>query len=273
MRAKRLVVDIAVVIGVAVVTALVFLRMFELDISSKQLVFRFAKIKPFDNVVVRHDRVFYSDLLVAGLPGDTVVINRGVFYRNSRPQPAHFIRLYMIDLSDSGQSYDPENYPVEFEYFTYDQYLLLKKHVLINPVVLPQYFFDPEIYPYSRQLAWNRDFFGQMIVPHKGMVLQLNGFTYRIYKPLIEKYENKTLTYKDGRYYIGNKPAKYYKFRHNYYFVLNKLTTAKFDSRYWGPVPQREITGKKIWSYRTLESTITKTFRKIAEKLNLKHNG
>ncbi len=248
MKSKFLV-NILIVLCGAFVVFFIFNRLFELDFRTKQVIFRYSRIKPLDHVVVQHDRVFYSGLLVYGLPGDTVFIYKGLPYRNGRSYPYLFTRQFLIDLSSVNFSYKPDDFPVNFEYFTYAQYLRLKKEVLITPVILPYYFSDTTIYPYDKNLGWNKDNIGKIIVPYRGMVLKLTEFTFRLYKPLLEKYEKASIQYKNGHFYLKNKVLNYYKFKHNYYYILNSNLDANFDSRYWGPIPRNQILGKRIYTF------------------------
>ncbi len=246
---SKLLGNIILVLGGALLVFFIFNRLFELDFRTKQLIYRFSKIKPLDHVVVTYDRVFYSDLLIYGLPGDTVFIYKGLPYRNGHAYPYLFTRQFLIDLSSVNFSYKPDDFPVNFEYFTYAQYFKLRRKVLITPVILPYYFSDTTIYPYDKNLGWNKDNIGKIVVPFRGMVLRLTKYTYQLYKPLLEKYEKAQIRYKNGHFYRKNKLLDYYKFKHDYYYVLNTNLAANFDSRYWGPIPRKQIIGKRIYTF------------------------
>ncbi len=238
------------VLVASVLIAFILLNLFDLDLKSRELIFKHPKLSPFEHVVVHHQHRYYADLLLFGMPGDTVLIYKGLPMKNGRFFYTDFVRLFMVDLSSEKIHYTPDDFPVNFEYFTISQYLKLRDKILITPVALPRNFADSSIFPYTRVLSWNKDNLGEIILPFKGMVLHLTKATYLIYKPLIERYEHKKLSMKNGKFYVNGKRTEYYKFRHNYYYVLNKNLDANFDSRFWGPIPRREIVGKRVFKFR-----------------------
>ncbi len=265
---KRIVSDILVVIISALILSFLFFSLFDVDLETKEVIYKRPDLNRFDHVVAKYGNVYYSDLLLFGKPGDTIEFKKGVPYLNSVPSPQHFYRQYLVDLADSNFDYDPENFPVEFIYLTYPQYKSLEKHLLVTPVVLQRFFWDSAVYPYSRDLAWNADNFGPIVLPYRGMVLKLNRYTYLVYKPVIEKYEKKSLTRKNRKFYLNGKQVTSYTFKKNYYYLLNVNLNTNFDSRFWGPVPRKNIIGKRVWKYLPFEKKV----RKIFSKLKLENN-
>ncbi len=246
---KNILKNIVLVLLASGLIAAVLLNLFDLDLKTRELIFKYPQLKPFEHVVVRHNHRYYADLLLFGMPGDTVLVYKGLPMKNGQFFYKDFVRLFMVDLSSVKEHYTPDEFPVNFEYFTIAQYLRLKDKVLITPVALPRNFADSSIFPYSQALSWNKDNLGRIILPFKGMVLQLTKSSYYVYKPLIEQYEHRKLSMKHGKIYVNGKPARFYKFRHNYYYVLNKNLDANFDSRFWGPIPRRQIVGKRIFKF------------------------
>ena len=80
---------------------------------------------------------------------------------------------------------------------------------------------------------WNIKNWGPIIVPTKGLTVDLDEFTYELYSNIIE-YETGELIEKDLRSYT---------FQEDYYFVLGDNSIDSYDSRYWGFIPEDFIIG------------------------------
>jgi signal peptidase I len=119
---------------------------------------------------------------------------------------------------------------------------------------------DFQMYPHNPKFRWNRDNFGPLVVPKKGMSLKLDENNYLLYKRVMEAYENHKTEWKDGKAYIDGKLATDYTFEQNYYFMMGDNRHGSADSRCWGFVPNDHVVGKALVVVASTNDTGVKKF-------------
>lgn len=92
---------------------------------------------------------------------------------------------------------------------------------------------------------WNLEHYGPIWIPYKNSCIKLNNRNYKLYKRLIEM-EGNSIEILDGNILVNGKISKYYQFKSDYYFMLGDNFYQSEDSRYWGPVPAKNINGKLL---------------------------
>ena len=108
-------------------------------------------------------------------------------------------------------------------------------------------------FPNKITFNWNEDNFGPIVIPKKGMKVELNRKNISLYKKIISEYEGNKLEINPSQIKVNNIDVEQYTFKKDYYWMMGDNRHKSEDSRFWGFVPDDHIVGKPIFIWFSIK--------------------
>lgn len=211
-----------------------------------------------------------------GIPGDKLEVKEGQLIVNDQPllNPQYMKFSYLISTKDEINKRNLSNLGLDSEDYFYlgrskDNEAIYKmlltseqlKEVKAVPYItsvqedytrreVP----DNGIFPVSKSNEWTGQNYGAIVIPKKGMEIEVNESTLSLYEEIIAKYEgHDQVLVEGGKLLIDGSTVTTYTFNQDYFFMMGDNRHNSLDSRYWGFVPEDHVVGKALFIWMSLD--------------------
>ena len=210
------------------------------------------RVNAFGPVIVRPmDKKDHYVKRCVAVAGDTLEVRDGLVWINGVRQEVYPGIQLSYKVTTKARTY--------VDLFTEEKYEKVKASanvVDVEPLLdtIPSEV-SREIFPFTEDSGWTRDYFGPLWIPQKGVTVSISEQNLPLYERIIRDYEGGDVkkAMEEGCY----------TFKQDYYFMMGDNRHNSLDSRYWGFVPEDHIVGRPVvvWLSTDKEHAFPKNIR------------
>ncbi|HAC15254.1 MAG TPA: signal peptidase I [Bacteroidetes bacterium] len=221
---------------------------------------------PIDDVAIAQ-KTNYIKRAVA-IPGDTLEIRNKILYINGEraDYKEHFEQLYTVKMrerlrlseakvrvagGDILGAETPTSYVVNMTADVREVISTWPEIESVVPRIRPESSneYARNNFTFRRGMSGNPDFIEPMVIPAKGMIMELTPENWPIYRDVVVRYEENDVVVGDSTFTINGVETSTYLVQKDYYFMMGDNRDNSEDSRHWGFVPDDHVVGKPFIVY------------------------